>query len=214
VTNPAPFPLTVLGYDPGGSRSHGVAILCLDAGGVLTGKVATLRNVHEVFTWFRDGCAEAPHAVGIDTLLAWPTQSNAGWRCVDSHLRETYPAVANSVVAANSLYGAMCLNGMAPALKLQQKWPNIILNETHPKVLYYALTGRRYSFSADMNEWLCESMHAGNDAQIRNEHEWDALISAWFTLRSATSSSPRDLFTEFHAEELVCPVKDAHYFWL
>jgi hypothetical protein len=38
-----------------------------------------------------------------------------------------------SIVAPNSLRGAMAIDGMALALRLRQKWPVLVLNETHPR---------------------------------------------------------------------------------
>ena len=47
-------------------------------------------------------------------------------------------------MAPNSLYGAMAIGGMALAFRLREKWPELELNETHPKVLLHALGGPRY----------------------------------------------------------------------
>jgi hypothetical protein len=42
----------------------------------------------------------------------------------------------DSIMSPNSLYGAMAIGGMALAFRLRQKWPELELNETHPKVLF------------------------------------------------------------------------------
>jgi hypothetical protein len=49
-----------------------------------------------------------------------------------------------SVMTPNSLRGAMAIGGMALAMRLRQLWPEIALNETHPKVMLHALGAERY----------------------------------------------------------------------
>jgi hypothetical protein len=205
--------LTVLGYDPGGGGAHGGAVISRNTSGECRVKVQTLNNVHHALNWFAEECNEQPTAAGIDTLLAWPFQNDSGWRCVDTFLRGTYPDVRNSVVSANSLYGAMCVNGMSMAFKLREKWSGITLNETHPKVLYYALTGQVYHFAADRIEWLIQTIGAANQYQIESDNEWDALISAWFTLDSILRGTPRDLLVELQNDQLVYPLDSVHYYW-
>jgi hypothetical protein len=206
-------PLTVLGYDPGGNGSHGAAVVSRESDGNLTVKVATKSSVAEVFNWFTDQCVTGPVAAGIDTLLSWPTRNEAGWRGVDTYLRLTYPDVANSVVSANSLYGAMCLNGMSLATKLRERWPHIVLNETHPKVLYYALANRKYKYDDQIVTWLQQEMKLTGQFQVSNDNEWDAAISAWYTLISVEQEPPRDLVDEFQTDDEICPVGKVHYYW-
>jgi hypothetical protein len=45
--------------------------------------------------------------------------------------------------------------GMALALRLGERWPSILLNETHPKVLIPALGGERYADAAQKSVMLC-----------------------------------------------------------
>jgi hypothetical protein len=40
----------------------------------------------------------------------------------------------------------MAVQGMAMAMQLRSNWPQVLLNETHPKVLYFGLTGQPYAF--------------------------------------------------------------------
>ncbi|MBG0793606.1 DUF429 domain-containing protein [Methylocystis sp. H62] len=122
-----------LGFDPGGNRKFGVAIL--DGNCV---KASTVNTVDDAMKWAVDACGtRKPIAAGIDTLLHWAT-SESGMRPCDQQLRATYRAVRNSIVAPNGLFGAMAIGGLALALRLRQKWPGLVLNETHPKVLLHA----------------------------------------------------------------------------
>jgi hypothetical protein len=206
-------PLVVLGYDPGGRGSHGAAVVSRDSDGRLNVKVVTKNSVAEILTWFTDQCLTGPIAAGIDTLLSWPIQDEAGWRAIDSYLRETYPLVAKSVISANGLYGAMCLNGMSLAMKLRERWPHIILNETHPKVLYYALSNRKHRYDDWMVTWLQNEMNLNGQLQVSNDNEWDAAISAWYTLVSIEQESSRDLVDEFQADNAIYPVGKVHFYW-
>ena len=165
-----------LGYDPGGAG--GVAVLDLreDRSRLAT---ASVRSVDEAFGFFRKALAGAvPTAAGMDTLLYWET-GRGGWRQSDLWLRKRYPDVAKSVVCSNSMYGAMAVQGMAFAMRLRETWPDLFLCETHPKVLYRALAGRRHSWGPDMDRWLLHEAGCPDAAPPSNEHEWDALVSAW-----------------------------------
>jgi hypothetical protein len=110
-----------LGFDPGGDRKFGVALL--DGECVST---STLNNVNDAMNWANSVCgSRLPVAAGIDTLLHWAT-SKSGMRPYDLQLRDKYRAIKNSIVAPNSLRGAMAIGGMALALKLRQKWPELV----------------------------------------------------------------------------------------
>jgi hypothetical protein len=122
-----------LGFDPGGDRKFGVALL--DGG---CGKASTVSTVDEATKWAIDvRGARKPKAAGIDTLLHWAT-SKSGTRPCDERLGARYPKARKSIMSPNSLFGAMAIGGMALALRLRQKWPETLLNETHPKVFLRA----------------------------------------------------------------------------
>jgi hypothetical protein len=122
-----------LGFDPGGDRKFGVALL--DGG---CGKTSTVSTVDEAMKWAIDvRGARKPKAAGIDTLLHWAT-SKSGTRPCDERLGARYPKARKSIMSPNSLFGAMAIGGMALALRLRQKWPETLLNETHPKVFLRA----------------------------------------------------------------------------
>jgi hypothetical protein len=105
-----------LGFDPGGDCKFGVALIARSC--VETSAVS---SVDEAMRWALDACKERrPIAAGIDTLLHWVT-SKSGLRPCDCQLRTRYPAVRNSIMPSNSLYGAMVVGGMALALRLRQE---------------------------------------------------------------------------------------------
>ena len=131
--------------------------------------------------WFRERYRDQePSAFGIDTLTLWST-GPAGWRPADRALRTAYPAVATSVTAPNSLYGAMPINGIAVAMVLCKAFERLRITETHPKVLYFALTQSVYDFDQcrdqmvqDIIDWV-----AVGPCEVGNDHAWDAIASAF-----------------------------------
>jgi hypothetical protein len=105
----------------------------------------------------------------------------------------------------------MAVQGMALALRLKQQWEGIRLNETHPKILYYALSGSKYHFAEPMIQWLLDRFTPRVSLGINNDHEWDALISAWATWRGCTRCWRTDLMT--NVTGLLLPAGPVTYFW-
>jgi hypothetical protein len=169
-----------LGFDPGGSNSFGVAIS--DGDRI---KTSTVGSVDCAIKWTVRECQERrPIAAGIDTMLHWAT-GKSGMRPCDWQLRAKYPPVRDSIMAPNSLYGAMAIGGIALALKLRHLWPELLLNETHPKVLLYERWGKGYDSKVPQTveaaiQWF---VHQGQyiGSKIEGEHELDAALSAWAT---------------------------------
>ena len=204
---------TVVGYDPGGNRTHGLAWAAVQDRKIVDVTTKTYRNVEEVVASILD--VETPLGLGIDTLTCWGT-GHSGWRPADRWLRERYPEVQNSVQAPNSLYGAMSVSGMALLVAVRQEFPHIFVTETHPKVLYHAQCNERYDYGRNisaMNEHLSRLLAA--DVAPRNEHEWDAAISILAVVRGLHGLWKRDL----HAlptdsdERLVQPCGKTAYLW-
>ena len=201
--------MLVFGYDPGGSGSNGLASICNGAA-----ELTTVDTVAEAVDWFAKQSAvtgERPLGIGIDALLSWSAGS-AGWRPMDRWLQATYPAVKGSVMAPNSLYGSMALGGMALALLLRRLWPQIVLNETHPVVLYFARLSKRRSFDAESTDWLLD--HAQVTGTIGGEHEWDALLSAQVTRDALVDGAGhRDLMDLDGTDALLFPAGPVRYWW-
>ena len=203
--------MIVGGYDPGGAGANGVAVLERHPLGSLSARTQTLASVDEVFAWLDDQRGTKHLAgVGIDTYLTWGT-GPSGWRPMDRAMRNMYPSVQQSVFSSNSAAGSMAIQGMAMALRARGAWPQTRLNETHPKILYFALSGEKYSFGAAMTRWLLDAIDT-TDVQIANDHEWDALISAWATYLGIAEKWTVDLMN-LDSADLIRPAGDVTYWW-
>lgn len=179
-----------LGYDPGGGGAHGVAMIA-DRQAICD----TVPTAQDAITWFDERCRDqAPSAVGIDTLTLWST-GPAGWRPADRALRAAYPGVAASVVPPNSLYGAMPINGVAVGLELRRIFPTLRITETHPKILYFALTRSVYDFAEHREQMVQDLVGwvAVGPCEVGSEHAWDALVSAYAARQWDTGDWQYDL---------------------
>ena len=204
---------TIVGYDPGGNGRHGVATFSVDRGQatrVYTNTRATAEDVLLELTAIDDLIG-----IGVDTLTCWST-GESGWRAADLWLREKYPEISNSVAASNSLFGSMGINGMAVLVSARQQYPEIHITETHPKVLYWAMSNRKHDYGqssqlmdSQVSEWM------GISVKTRNDHEWDAAISAYAALAGLRGEWTRDLLASGEGESArrVLPCGQAHYWW-
>jgi hypothetical protein len=200
--------MIILGFDPGGKEDRSGAAIWRVGSKPVT---KSFDSVDKTLHWFEGELGkDHPTAAGIDTLLCWQT-GPGGLREPDRRLRAKYGAVRSSIVAPNSLYGSMAIQGMAMAIWLRRYWRDIKLNETHPKVLYYAQANRKYRFSDDLVRWLCEREECFLDWTPANEHEWDALISAWATYQGICGKWITDLMPP--AGDALFPAGPATYFW-
>ena len=200
----------VFGYDPGGAGANGLAFIKQSA--KLTHvQTFTVDCVNDAINWLSNQMnGDDLNCVGIDTFLSWST-SRSGWRPMDDRLKRTYPSVQGSVFSSNSAAGSMAIQGIALAHRLREIWPNVHLNETHPKVLYFALTSKKYTWGQEMICWLDEKLDAEGGIDPENEHEWDALISAWYTLRASVAKNETDLMNGVGG--LILPLNRVTYFW-
>jgi Protein of unknown function (DUF429) len=197
-----------LGFDPGGDNKFGVALLdgiCM--------KTTTVGTVDSAMKWVVKACGGLkPTAAGIDTLLHWST-GKSGIRPCDERLRASYRKAKKSVMAPNSFFGAMAIGGMALALKLRQEWPDILLNETHPKVLLHAL-GKQYDpkkkESVETAIRLFEHQESYAEMGIVGEHAFDAALSAWAT-RKAIAERWSDIIGI--GDNLIFPAGKVQYLW-
>jgi hypothetical protein len=197
-----------LGFDPGGDCKFGVALVnraCM--------KTTTVGTVDCAMKWVVDACEGLkPKAAGIDTLLHWSTGKSGGRPC-DVRLRASYPNAKYSIMWLNSLFGAMAIGGMALALTLRQEWPELLLNETHPKVLLHAL-GKGYnpkdkgSVETAIRLFVRQENYA--EASIEGEHAFDAAVSAWATRKAVAESWP-DIIG--NGGNLIFPAGKVHYLW-
>ncbi|WP_416308565.1 hypothetical protein [Neptunicella sp. SCSIO 80796] len=95
-------------------------------------------------------------------------------------------------------------------------FPDIIVTETHPKVLYYALTGVKYNYSQNRSEMdLLLSTVTGSKVSTGNDHEWDAVISAYAAkqwLEKNWTLNLHSLNTE-PTEQIIHPAIITYYAW-
>ena len=202
---------TVVGYDPGGNGTHGLARLAVREGVAESVTLSTHASAEDVL---RALGTNRLLSVGVDTLTAWST-GPSGWRPADRWLRARYPEVRPSVAAPNSLYGSMSLGGMAVLLDLRRQ-PDLLVTEAHPKVLWWALWHRRYAYSVEAQQMDAELGSAlGLDLCTANDHEWDAAASALVALHALRDDWPRDLHALDHAdgERIVHPCGPTRYVW-
>lgn len=203
-----------LGYDPGGNDKHGVAALRWESGKRVSIRTATLPSTESVLRWFQ-GEAGRPLAIGVDTLTCWST-GPSGWRPADRWLRQRYPEVSGSVASPNSLYGSMSLNGMSVLLELRKLNSNLLVTETHPKVLHWHIQRLQYDYvlgRAAMDDVLKDQV--GCIAHCETDHEWDAAISAVAAYKCESRQWTRDLhlIPTLTDERLVNPCGQTKYAW-
>lgn len=204
----------VLGFAPGGKHAFGVALV-----GANSVTFSTVSSVDEAIAWTTAICAhDAPFAAGIDTLLRWSC-GPGGNRPAEKLLRVRYPDASPTVISPNSLYGSMVIGGMALGHRLRGIYPQIRLNETHPKLLARHFTGKMPKSAKgrlDTRRAWIESMLQQSSVSSANDHEVDAITSAWAT-RAAISKSAKsncawqDLFSD--PDDAICPLPNVNYFW-
>lgn len=203
----------IIGYDPGGNDRHGVAELMVSDGKPIQLRFSTLRNAQAAIRWFT--VEGIPLAAGIDTLTVLST-GDSEWRPADRWLRGQYSLVQKSVVNPNYLQGSMALNGLALMVSLRSAYNGILISETHPKVLYFCLSGLRYDYesnriamNAHLSNWL------GLNADTGNDHEWDAVVSCFAVFEGISGRWSGDLhqIPTAEGESLVQPSGPSWYYW-
>ncbi|MCD4828887.1 MAG: hypothetical protein K8R90_05600 [Candidatus Cloacimonetes bacterium] len=209
----------IVGYDPGGNNKHGIAIMEVESGRIVSVTPKTLFSAEKVINEIKS--ISNVIGLGVDTLTCWST-GKSGWRPADKWLREKYKVVEKSVSSPNFLMGAMSLNGMSVLLEVSRSFPNCIISETHPKVLYYALMTKekdkveKYNYQKnkkEMDKMLSKLL--GLVITTKSDHEWDAAISAYAVWMGMTGSWKRDLhkLEVENTERIVKPCGDTSYFW-
>lgn len=216
----------VVGYDPGGNGKHGVAALRVRQEGSRWAPVelrtTTAQTLGDVVAWVEAECQGGRVvAAGVDTLTEWST-GPGGWRPADCWLRAHHSDAAPAVVAANSIYGAMAVNGaafltlLAPRLRADRT----VVTEAHPKVAYFALTGRRPDWKTARHEmvtWLVRELGiaAAPDLHTATDDRFDAAMAALAALRGCNGEWTRDLHDLPDTDPLsrVRFCGPTHYWW-
>lgn len=196
----------VIGYDPGGNNSHGVAALEVHKDKARWSPVSELRlkaagSVREAAEWPEGICRGAfIVAAGLDTLTEWGI-GPGGWRPADRWLIDKYRETAKSVVSPNALFGSMAVNGAAFLTLFAPRFESdgTMITEAHPKVCYFALTGKKHvwaDYKSEMTNWLL--MELGIDAADdfgRKDDCFDAAVALLAALRGLN----RDWTLDLHA---------------
>lgn len=204
---------TILGYDPGGDGKHGVAFATCEKGVVTGCELTTLRTAEQVIAATADYTDLI--AVGIDTLTCWST-GPSGWRPADRWLKKRYKPITHSIASANSLFGSMGLNGMAVLLALRACNPALVVCETHPKVLHFALQGAKYDYRnnrPEMDKFLSQAI--SQPINTSNDHEWDAAISVYAVMQGMAGRWSHDLhaIAPDPGEQIIEPCDTTYYWW-
>ena len=142
---------TIAGYDPGGNNKNGFAVLEIQNGKPVNITIRTLTTSEAVINEII--IIKNIIGLGVDTLSCWST-GNGGWRPADKWLRKKYPEVKNSIIPPNFLSGSMSINGMSVLIEAANISNGITLSETHPKVLYYALTKKNTTMLRTAMKWM------------------------------------------------------------
>lgn len=196
----------IAGYDPGGNDTHGLALLRIKNSKPESISTTTLSYPETVLNEIK---THNIIGIGVDTLSCWCT--------ADLWLRRKYPEIIHSIMPPNTLAGSMGINGMAVLIEVSKNSPEIILSETHPKVLYYALSNQIYNYynnNKEMDNFLSRILGIA-DIKTANEHEWDAAISAYALLMGMTGGWKIDLHELPLGEKcrIVRPCGKTFYYW-
>lgn len=179
-----------LGYDPGGRAKNGVAAIRFIADAPEIVETATVLDASEALAWLEIHAGNA-QALGIDTLLAW---SPKGGRACDDALRRRYGG--NSIVAQNSLYSAMTLNGAIVARRI-----GLPVYESHPKLLLQMPAGDAIRPAYDEAT-----------KKVGTDHEGDAIVAAWCAAMGHTRKWTVELYSDIE-DDIERVVPGARYPW-
>jgi hypothetical protein len=135
----------LLGFDPGGARQFGWAVLNFSVTGALEVRATGVGShaaqaVDAALTQVRRG--ESVRAAGIDSPLYW---TPSGERAADVYVREVVrrrgagSSAGGTVQHPNCLQGACVIQGPTAALLLRDRLHELPLTESHPKALLWAL---------------------------------------------------------------------------
>ncbi|MNC17320.1 hypothetical protein D3C75_651950 [compost metagenome] len=255
----------VLGYDPGGNSGYknkdkrylnnqsvqGAAVLILDHKYRIV-KVYGERkpnnkkrvSVNDIMIWYdqiinRENATVI--AAGIDSCLSWNIHSESGMRPMDDFLKRTYRDVEKSVIAPNYLNGSMLIQGICMAIEIERCYKKdlLFINETHPKIGYWAELKKKHSYSTNMWWELLGRIVQYNDsigvadffdqtpytdvssASRESDDVWDAIYSAYFTVMYSRLINPNrklnnDLISG-HIQNLIIPQQiqtKIQYLWI
>ena len=186
------------GADPGGHGRFAVAILREDG----SFHTDVLSHADEAIDWLK----QEPKAAGIDAPMWWSSGKSSD-RKADRFLRQQYKIKAGTVQTANSLRGAVLIQGVMLAIRLRERYPSLPITETHPKALLKALKLNRSELAERFD--LKRNLPA-------TEHEQDALLGAVAAREGFLERWTRNLASERNSSEqdpAQLPASPIVYWW-
>lgn len=192
-----------LGADPGGSNAFGVAVLLGDG----SFSTSVVSYAEEALDWFCRQDGFEPEAVGIDAPLWWSSGKSSD-RKADQVLRREYKIRSGTVQTANSLQGAVLVQGVMLANRLREEFPHLPITEAHPKALLLALKLKAWDEISEYFSLL------GNEPKI--EHERDALLGAVAAREGALKRWSRNLAADrlqYEQNPEKTPAGPIFYWW-
>ena len=168
-------PSYFIGFDPGGQKAFGWAVLSKDNSELLIVASGTCSDSFEALTMAKLACSSTPQAFAVDAPLFWTL---VGDRNSDKAVRKLVCASGGSggtVNHVNSLRGACLVQGILVARLAAETWPTAKISEAHPKALL-AVSSNARKFAATVA------------AGAKNEHERDAAVAAFTAYNFAISS--------------------------
>lgn len=188
----------VAGFDPGRSDRFGWCIARPSPWKFIEAGVAD--HAVDAFCKVKKAVVEQSGklvAAGIDAPLYWPYTGRS--RESDKYIRQQInrKGSAGTVQAVNSLRGACLAQGIMVAAIIEKEYPSPAcrITETHPKALVAVYPGLKELAAGD-----------------KNEHERDAIISAWAAAQSI-SNNGRNLYDCEDKTAIHDFLKEPCYWW-
>jgi predicted nuclease with RNAse H fold len=180
----------LLGFDPGGERKFGWAVVrhskslplqVCDTGIVDHAEAA----VSVAFDYVKD--TKQVVAVGIDAPMFWTPSCQRRVDCIVRHAIQERRDSGRTVLRINSLRGACVVQGIVTGLLLRGKLPRLPISESHPKALLRIIGqhGIR-NYIALPNEIRDEEREDERDAALSAVSSWAMITHArnWTDLLS------------------------------
>ena len=164
--------MVFVGFDPGGARAFGWAILRTAESGTQLLATGTCSCARQALDAVRAAAVQQPRALAVDAPLFW---SESGDRKADQYVRRMVCSAGGSsgtVSHVNSLRGACLVQGVFITRMASLVWPHAEISEAHPKALAVV--------SSQAAEFLRAFVN-----RVASEHESDAILAAYSALNYA-----------------------------
>jgi predicted nuclease with RNAse H fold len=155
-----------VGFDPGGIKAFGWAVLEDGASGLDLVASGTCSSALNALNEAQEACGEVPAGFATDAPLFWV---DAGDRKADAIVRTLVCSLkgqSGTVSHVNSLRGACLVQGVQVTRLACNRWPPAKVTEAHPKALLRVEEGAR-SFLKRIN------------ISASKDHEKDAALAAY-----------------------------------